>query len=67
LLGDPKKFSPVLEPYLGGPGRRMFENGMPMKLFVRGRDNIPGEWRKLRNEGLRNLYYYPPNIGRVIS
>jgi hypothetical protein len=44
LLGDPNNFSPVLEPYLGGPGRRMFENRMLRNILVymRGSDNVPG-------------------------
>jgi hypothetical protein len=32
---------------------------------VRRRDNVPGEWRKLRNEELHNIYYRPPNCSCV--
>jgi len=60
LTGGQKNFSPVLEPNLGDPGRRVFENRMLRKTFVRRKDNAPGEWRKFHNEELHNLYYYPP-------
>ena len=58
----PKNLSPVLEPSLGGPWRRTLR-----KISVRKRDNVAGEWRKLYNEELHDLYYYPPNIVRVIK
>jgi hypothetical protein len=37
-------------------------------MFGPKRDEIIGGWRKLRNEGLHNLYeYYSPNIIRMIK
>jgi hypothetical protein len=44
----------------------VFENMVFRKLFGSKRDEIAGEWRKLRNEELNNLYY-SPNIVRVIK
>ena len=34
---------------------RVFENRVLRELFGTKRDEVTGEWRKLHNEGLRNL------------
>jgi hypothetical protein len=34
----------------------MFENRVLMRIFGPKRDEVTGEWRKLRNEELRDLY-----------
>ena len=45
---------------------RVFENRVLRRIFGPKRDEVTGEWRKLHNEGLNNLYS-SPNIGRVIK
>jgi hypothetical protein len=35
---------------------RVFENRVPRRIFGRKRDEVTGEWRKLHNEELHNLY-----------
>jgi hypothetical protein len=44
----------------------VFENGVLRGIFGAKRDGVTGEWRKLRNEKLHDLYC-PPNIVRVIK
>ena len=44
----------------------LFENGVLRRLFGRKRDEVTGEWRKLHNEKLNDLYS-TPNIIRVIK
>ena len=44
----------------------MFENRVLRRVFGPKRDEITGEWRKLHNEELRDLYSLP-NIGRVVK
>ena len=44
---------------------RVFENMVLRRVFGTKRDGVTGEWRKLRNEELNDLYC-PPNI-RVIK
>jgi len=45
---------------------RVFENRVSRKIFGPRRDEVTGEWRRLHNEGLNDLYS-PPNIVRVIK
>ena len=42
----------------------MFENRVLRRIFGTKRDEVTGEWRKLHNERLNNLYS-SPNIVRV--
>ena len=44
----------------------MFENRALRRIFGPKRDDITGEWRKLHNEELNDLYC-SPNIVRVIK
>jgi len=43
----------------------MSENRVMRKIFGSKRDEVTGEWRKLQNEELNDLYS-PPNIVRVM-
>jgi hypothetical protein len=43
---------------------RVFENRMLRRIFGPKRDEVTGEWRRLRNEELNDLYS-SPNIIRV--
>ena len=45
---------------------RLFENRVLRRIFGPKRDEVTGEWRKLRNEELNDLYS-SPNIVRVIK
>ena len=45
---------------------RVFENCVLRRIFGPKRDEVTGEWRKLHNEELNNLYC-SPNIVRVIK
>ena len=45
---------------------RVFENRVLRRLFGPKRDEVTGEWRKLHNEELRDLYTLP-NIVRVVK
>ena len=44
----------------------MFENRVLRRMFGPKRDEATGEWRKLHNEELNDLYF-SPNIVRVIK
>jgi hypothetical protein len=45
---------------------RVFENWVLKRIFGPKRDKVTGEWRKLHNDELNNLYS-SPNIVRVIK
>jgi hypothetical protein len=45
---------------------RMFENRVVRRIFGSKRDEVTGEWRKLHNEELRDLYSLP-SIIRIIK
>jgi len=45
---------------------RVFENRVLRRIFRSKRDEVTGEWRKLHNEELTDLYC-SPNIVRVIK
>ena len=45
---------------------RVIENGVLRRLFWPKRDEVTGEWRKLRNEERIDLYP-SPNIAQVIK
>jgi len=44
---------------------RVFENSVLRRIFGPKRDEVTGEWRKLHNEELNDMY--SPNIVRVIK
>jgi hypothetical protein len=45
---------------------RVFENMVLRKIFGPRRDEVTGDWRRLHNEGLSDLYS-SPNIVRVMK
>ena len=45
---------------------RVFENRVLKRVFGPKRDEVTGEWRKLHNEELSDLYSLP-NIVRVVK
>jgi len=44
----------------------MFENMVLRRIFGPMRDEVPGEWRRLHNEELNDLYSSPSTV-RVIK
>jgi hypothetical protein len=48
-------------------GLRVFENRVLRKIFGPKKDEVTGEWRKLHNEELRNLYSSPSIIRMIRS
>jgi hypothetical protein len=45
---------------------RVFENRVTRRMFGPKRDDVMGEWRKLHNEELHNMYC-SPNIIRMMK
>jgi hypothetical protein len=45
---------------------RVFENKVLRRIFGPKRDEVTGEWRKLHNEDLRDLYS-SPSIIRIMT
>jgi hypothetical protein len=45
---------------------RVFENRVLRRIFGPRKDEVTGDWRKLHNEELHNLYS-SPNIIRIIK
>ena len=45
---------------------RVFENRVLRRIFGPGKDEVTGEWRRLHNEELNDLYS-SPNIVRVLK
>jgi hypothetical protein len=45
---------------------RVFENRVLRRIFGPKRDEVTGEWRKLHNEELRDLYS-SPSIIRIMK
>jgi hypothetical protein len=45
---------------------REFENRVVRRIFGPKRNEVTGEWRKLDNEGLRDLYS-SPRIIRIVT
>jgi len=50
----------------GGKEDESFENMVLRRIFGSRRDEVTGEWRRMHNEELNNLYS-SPNIVRVIK
>ena len=44
----------------------VFENRVPRRIFWPRRDEVRGEWIKLHNEGLNDLYF-SPNFVRLMK
>jgi len=44
---------------------RVYENRVLRKIFGPERDRVTGEWRRLHNEELNDLYYTPRIIWAV--
>jgi len=44
----------------------VFENKVLSRIFVRRRDEVTGDWRRLHNEELNDLYS-SPNVVRAIK
>jgi hypothetical protein len=45
----------------------VFENRVLRRIFGPERDEVTGEWRKLHNEELHNLYSFPDIVRQVKS
>jgi hypothetical protein len=45
----------------------VFENRIVRRIFVPKTDDVTGEWRKLHNEELHNLYSFPNIIRQIKS
>jgi hypothetical protein len=47
--------------------QRLFENRVLRRIFGPKRDEVTGEWRKLHNEEIHNLYSSPDIIRQIKS
>jgi hypothetical protein len=56
----------LIAPITGETGQRVLENRVLRRILGRTRDEVRGDWRKLHNEELNDLYC-SPNIPRVIK
>ena len=45
----------------------MFENRVLRRIFGPKKDEVTGEWRKLHNEELNNLYFSPNTVRAIKS
>jgi len=48
----------------------VFENRVLRRIFGPKRDEVTGEWRKLHNEEIRDLYSLPnivPSAGNIVG
>jgi hypothetical protein len=45
-------------------GKAVFENRVLRRIFGPKRDDVTGEWRKLHNEELHNLYSSQISLGK---
>jgi hypothetical protein len=55
----------IFKPTIGNA--RVFDNRVLRKIFGPKRDEVMGEWRKLHNGELRNLYLSPDTIRQIKS
>jgi hypothetical protein len=46
---------------------KVFENRVLRRIFEPERDEVTGEWRKLHNEELHNMYSAPSIIRMIMS
>jgi hypothetical protein len=46
---------------------RVFENRLLRRIFGPERDEVTGSWRKLHNEELQSLYFWPSKIIMIKS
>ena len=46
---------------------RVFENGVLRRIFGPKRDDVTGEWRKLHNEKLNDIYSLPDTVQVIKS
>jgi hypothetical protein len=46
---------------------RVFENRVLRRIFGPKRDEVTGDWRKLHNEELHNLYFLPNRMIKSMS
>jgi hypothetical protein len=45
----------------------VFENRVLRRIFGRKMDEVMGEWRKLHNDELNDLYFSPTNVRAIKS